>query len=104
MLADTATILRAQESMWPGYYQVELVVKDDQGQACPDSQKLKIQFCTCEDGLQCRRWGASGMGTKETNLGAAGIGLLLLGLLMLLCKCNGIPLKVFWIDIFYDMS
>lgn len=95
-MADTATILRAQESMWPGFYQVELVVKDDQGQACPEPQKVKIQFCTCEDGLQCGRWGASGMASKETKLGPAGIGILLLGLLMLLCKYNKILLEAYF--------
>lgn len=100
LLADTATILRTQVTMWPGFYQVELVVKDNQGQACPEPQRVKIQLCTCEDGLHCGRSGASGIGTKEIQLAPAGIGLLLLSLLMLLCESNKRPAR----HIFGDMS
>uniref|UniRef100_A0A3Q3WA96 Cadherin domain-containing protein n=1 Tax=Mola mola TaxID=94237 RepID=A0A3Q3WA96_MOLML len=50
-LNDTAAILRAQESIWPGFYEVEFLVKDEQGHACPEPQKVKVQICTCEDGV-----------------------------------------------------
>nr|XP_046248064.1 desmoglein-2-like [Scatophagus argus] len=97
-LNDTAAILRAQESMWPGVYEVEFVVKDQQGHSCPEPQKVKVQVCTCEDGVQCGKRGSSGQSSKGVEFGPAGIGLLLLGLLLLLlipllllfCQCGGV--------------
>nr|XP_029135630.1 desmoglein-3-like [Labrus bergylta] len=83
-LNDTAAILRAQEQFWPGFYKVEFNVKDAQGEACPEPQKVEIQVCTCEDGLVCGKRGSQGQLSKESVLGPAGIGLLCLGLLMLL--------------------
>lgn len=96
-LNDTAAILRSQESMWPGVYEVEFVVKDGQGEACPEPQKVKVKVCTCEDGVVCGKRGANGKTSKGAELGPAGIGLLLLGLLLLLlipllllfCQCGG---------------
>ncbi|XP_071342910.1 desmoglein-2.1-like isoform X2 [Trachinotus anak] len=96
-LNDTAAILRAQESMWPGLYEVEFVVRDEQGKACPDPQKVKVQVCTCEDGVVCGKRGANGQTSKGAELGPAGIGLLFLGLLLLalipllllFCQCGG---------------
>ncbi|XP_053178220.1 desmoglein-2.1-like [Scomber japonicus] len=102
-LNDTAAILRSQEPLWPGVYEVEFLVKDNQGEACPDPQKMKVQVCTCEDGVECGKRGASGKLSKGTAvLGTAGIGLILLGLLLLLliplllllCQCGdaaGLP-------------
>uniref|UniRef100_A0A7N8XNZ0 Desmoglein-2-like n=1 Tax=Mastacembelus armatus TaxID=205130 RepID=A0A7N8XNZ0_9TELE len=83
-LNDTAAILRAQESMWPGIYEVEFMVKDEQGQACPEPQKVQVQVCTCEGGVVCGKQGTSGQTSKKVELGPAGIGLLFLGLLLLL--------------------
>uniref|UniRef100_UPI001ED82BB2 desmoglein-2-like n=1 Tax=Scatophagus argus TaxID=75038 RepID=UPI001ED82BB2 len=96
-LNDTAAILRAKESMWPGVYEVEFLVKDQQGHSCPEPQKVKVQVCTCEDGVQCGKRGSSGQSSKGVEFGPAGIGLLLLGLLLLLlipllllfCQCGG---------------
>ncbi|CAK6969743.1 desmoglein-2.1-like [Scomber scombrus] len=103
-LNDTAAILRSQESLWPGVYEVEFLVKDDQGEACAEPQKMKVQVCTCEDGGLCGKRGNNGkLGQQGTaELGAAGIGLILLGLLLLLliplllllCQCGdaaGLP-------------
>ncbi|XP_067454080.1 desmoglein-2.1-like [Thunnus thynnus] len=101
-LNDTAAVLRSQGSVWPGFYEVEFLVKDGQGKACPEPQKVKVQVCTCEDGVVCGKRGANGIISKEAELGPAGIGLLLLGLLLLLlipllllfCQCGasaGLP-------------
>lgn len=84
--ADTAAILRARESLWPGVYEVEFNVKDDQGEACPEPQKIKVQVCTCEDGVICSKQSANGKTKGTAEFGPAGIGLLLLGFLMLLRK------------------
>ena len=88
LLADTAAILRAEESMWPGLYEVEFLVTDEQGHSCPEPQKVKVQVCTCEDGVTCGKRGADGqISTKGgAALGPAGIGLLSLGALLLLRK------------------
>uniref|UniRef100_A0A3B4V4R9 Desmoglein-3-like n=1 Tax=Seriola dumerili TaxID=41447 RepID=A0A3B4V4R9_SERDU len=96
-LNDTAAILRAQESMWPGFYEVEFLVKDEQGHVCPEPQKVTVQVCTCEDGVVCGKRGANGQPSKGAELGPAGIGLLFLGLLLLalipllllFCQCGG---------------
>lgn len=60
------------------------MVTDEQGQACPDPQKVKVVVCTCEDRAVCSRRGAYSQPTKKAELGPAAIGLLLLGLLILL--------------------
>ncbi|XP_029943539.1 desmoglein-2-like isoform X1 [Salarias fasciatus] len=96
-LNDTAAILRAQEALWPGPHPVELLVKDQQGEFCPEPQKVTVEVCTCEDGVNCGKQGTQGGVTKSSSLGPAGIGLLLLGLLLLLlapllllfCRCGG---------------
>ncbi|KAM7388787.1 hypothetical protein PAMP_024937 [Pampus punctatissimus] len=101
-LNDTAAILRSQESIWPGVYEVEFLVKDGQGEACPNPQKVKVHVCTCENGVVCGKLGVNGKPSKGAELGPAGIGLLLLGLLLLLliplllllCHCgesSGLP-------------
>ncbi|KAK5906714.1 hypothetical protein CesoFtcFv8_004635 [Champsocephalus esox] len=95
---DTAAILRAKESLWPGLYEVTFVVKDQQGQACPEPQKVTVQVCTCEDGKMCGEQGKNGQSKRDIELGPAGIRLLFLGLLLLLfllllllfCKCGDV--------------
>lgn len=84
--ADTAAILRALVSPWPGFYEVEFVVRDEQGDACPEPQKMRVQVCTCEDGVVCGKKGTNGQPDKRAELGPAGIGLLFLGLLLLARK------------------
>lgn len=87
-----------------------MLVKDEQGKACPEPQKVKVHVCTCEDGVICGKRGANGQPTKSSELGPAGIGLLFLGLLLLLrkftkllalvsrCKveCIKVPMKKHW--------
>lgn len=90
-LTDTAAILRAKEPLWAGLYEVNVLVKDEQGKACPEPQKVKVQVCTCEDGVICGKQGGNGKPTKSSELGPAGIGLLILGLLLLLRKYKQYP-------------
>ncbi|KAJ0065393.1 hypothetical protein NL108_009549 [Boleophthalmus pectinirostris] len=97
-LNDTGRILRREESLWPGVYQVEFIVTDQQGKSCPEPQRVQVQVCTCEDGFKCGKRGGRGQPEKEVEFGPAGIGLLFLGLLLLLlipllalfCFCGGI--------------
>ncbi|XP_077390683.1 desmoglein-2.1-like isoform X2 [Festucalex cinctus] len=96
-LNDTAAILRAQHSLRSGPHQVELLVKDQQGKTCSEPQKVTVRVCTCEDGVICGKRGGRGQPDKKSELGPAGIGLLLMGLLLLLlvpllllfCQCGG---------------
>ncbi|XP_070687719.1 desmoglein-2.1-like [Pempheris klunzingeri] len=98
-LNDTAAILRAQEPVWPGFYKVEFMVKDEQGQACSQPQKVQVHVCTCEDGVVCGQRRPNGQPKKRAEFGPLGIGLLFLGLLLLLfipllllfCQCAGLP-------------
>lgn len=80
-LKDTTVILRAEKNLWPGPYKVLLDIKDQQGLSCPDGEELKLEACTCTDKKLCT---AAGKGKRSAALGSAGIGLLLLGLLLLL--------------------
>ncbi|XP_047230139.1 desmoglein-2-like [Girardinichthys multiradiatus] len=94
---ETAAIVRAQEEMWPGVYNLLFVVKDQQGLACPKPQKMTVHVCVCEDGVVCAKRDSSSQFERNTELGAAAIGLFFLGLMLLIvipllvfvCKCGG---------------
>ncbi|XP_061111721.1 desmoglein-2-like protein [Conger conger] len=91
---NTSVILRANEKLWPGWYQVQLDVRDQQGQACDEPQVLEVMVCTCEDeGVKaCKE-----RSVPSATFGAPGLGFLLLALLLLLlvpllllfCTCGG---------------
>ena len=98
--ADTAAILRAKEPMWPGIYEVEFLVTDAQGHSCPEPQKVDIMICTCKDTMRNaeKPCGERGAISKESQLGPAGIGLLLPGLLLLLRRYNVMFLSFFFFN------
>ena len=83
VLAGTSAVLRSQETLWPGSYEVYVEVQDQQGEVCPERQKVKVEVCTCEDGKTCGPLGVTGGFSKSSVLGPAAIGLMFLGLLML---------------------
>lgn len=84
---ETAVIGRTQESMWcPGFYKLQLLVKDLQGQACPEPQELMVQVCICGNGAEFGKLGVSYQTDRRAKLGPVAIGLLLLGLSLLLSK------------------
>ncbi|XP_035987607.1 desmoglein-2.1 isoform X3 [Fundulus heteroclitus] len=93
---DTAAIVRTKENKWPDVYNLKLQVKDQQGKACQEPQEIKVYVCDCGDGVDCAKT-MIGKDRPQPILGAAGIGLLLLGLmlllfiplLMFLCQCGG---------------
>ena len=98
--ADTAASLNAQESMWPGFYEVKFVVRDKQGEACPDPQKVTVEVCTCVDGVVCGKRATS----KRSEFGPLGIGLLVLGLLLLLRKYDVMLILMKWAKTFYTFA
>lgn len=84
---DTTIILRDQDELWPGVYSVVVEIKDQQGKACGDVQKMDVVVCTCdEDTKTCGPRKAT-----SSNFSSAGILLLLLGLLLLLRESLTFP-------------
>ncbi|XP_007893219.1 desmocollin-3 [Callorhinchus milii] len=62
-----------------GYYEVPVVIQDQQNQGTQNT--VKVVICDCPDGLNC----AGRSGSRSTRLGGWGILALLLGALLLLC-------------------
>ncbi|XP_046905985.1 desmoglein-3-like [Hypomesus transpacificus] len=100
-ISDTNTSLRAMEPLWPGLYDITLIIQDQQGLACPEPQHLLLQVCTCSssNNRTCGVKGADGemaalKGSSSFGLPAIGILvlafliLLLMGLLMLTFPCG----------------
>uniref|UniRef100_A0A3Q2E734 Desmoglein-2-like n=1 Tax=Cyprinodon variegatus TaxID=28743 RepID=A0A3Q2E734_CYPVA len=73
---DTAAIVKPKQNLPPGVYEVTLMVKDQHGQTCLDPQKIYIIIC------QTRKVDAN----PVSKLGNAGLGVLLLGLMLLICE------------------
>ncbi|KAL6491068.1 hypothetical protein MHYP_G00014130 [Metynnis hypsauchen] len=93
-LNETTAILRSQEILWPGHYTVGLEVRDQQGKFCSDGQVIHLSVCTCDEAKVCIPKRRSG---SDVKFGAAGVLVMLLGLLLLLlipllmlfCVCGG---------------
>ncbi|XP_073727822.1 desmoglein-2-like protein isoform X1 [Misgurnus anguillicaudatus] len=90
-LNDTTSIFRSHATLWPGVYRLFVKVRDQQGKFCAH-QALQIDVCACDASKVClpRK--------REVRFGAAGVLLMLLGLLLLLlfpllllfCICSGV--------------
>ncbi|XP_033854960.2 desmoglein-2.1-like [Acipenser ruthenus] len=93
-LNGTSMILRPMETFWPGQYGVPLLIYDQQGKSCSDKQVLNIAVCTCNNTGACAQ--SDRFQLTGARLGAAAIGLMILGLLLLLlvpllllfCSCG----------------
>ncbi|XP_067274603.1 desmoglein-2.1 [Pseudorasbora parva] len=90
---DVSASLLTEDSLWPGFYQVTMEIRDMQGLACHDEQVLHLEVCTCSEGTVCGAKVAA-VSTTSATLGAAGISFLILGflclilVLMVLIKCE----------------
>lgn len=86
----TSALLQAQQHISPGVYNVPVIVKDNQDGQCDTLESLTLTVCQCDDRSMCRAPGPSRepfIREESTwRLGPAAIGLILLGLLMLLCE------------------
>ena len=86
----TSALLQGQQHVSPGVYNVPVIVKDNQGGQCDTPESLTLTVCQCDDRSMCRAPGPSKepflYGESSWRLGPAAIGLILLGLLMLLCE------------------
>ncbi|KAM4629815.1 desmoglein-2.1-like [Polymixia lowei] len=102
-LDETSASLRTLRGLWPGQTEVSLIIRDLQGIACPEPQRLLLHVCTCDESRTCGAAGkeASAAALKQTSsvLGTGGIAALILGILALLfvglllttCSCGGVP-------------
>lgn len=81
-ISETTAILRDQKHLWPGMYKVAVEIKDQQGKSCANVQMLDVVVCTCEANTRT----CMAHIERRSDFGVAGILLLLLGLLLLLCK------------------
>lgn len=80
---DTTAALHTQENLWPGLYKLQVMVSDAQGLSCPVDEVFTLHVCTCVDSEVCHA-GAARRATSSSELSAAAIGLLLLGVALLL--------------------
>lgn len=89
---DTSALLRAPQQISPGVYRISLVVTDSQGRRCETPESLTLEVCQCDSRDTCgtpvpTKTPSTENGKRSSwRLGPAAIGLLLLGLLMLLCE------------------
>ena len=96
-----------EQTLSPGPYQIPILVKDSHNRACELPQTVLLDACFCDDHRVCLHSSTTGIysgdttwvtddmygtvtddGVRESNvrLGPAGIGMIVLGLLLLLCK------------------
>nr|XP_002757193.2 desmoglein-4 [Callithrix jacchus] len=110
----TSAILTAKQFLSPGSYQIPILVKDSYNRACESAQIVQLHACDCDDNHMCLDSGTAGIyteditgdtygpvtedqaGVSNVGLGPAGIGMMVLGvlllllapLLLLLCCCK----------------
>lgn len=105
--AATSAILTAEQPLLAGIYQVPVLVKDSYNRACELPQIVRLEACDCDTNHMCLYsttpgiyTGASSSVTNDVygpipddriegsnvGLGPAGIGMIILGLLLLLCE------------------
>lgn len=80
--SETTVILREENYVWPGVHKVTLKITDQQGKSCADAQIIDLTVCTCNKNTKS----CVSRSTSTATFGAAGILLMLLGLLLLLCE------------------
>ena len=85
----TSALLTAPQPVSPGVYRISVVVTDSEGRRCETPESLTLEVCQCDYRDICRS--APPTSSPHTiregsRMGAAAIGLLFLGLLLLLCE------------------
>uniref|UniRef100_A0A8C5M9X8 Desmoglein 2 n=1 Tax=Leptobrachium leishanense TaxID=445787 RepID=A0A8C5M9X8_9ANUR len=77
---------------WPGIHKIQILVKDNQGMACPTYQVLQLTVCSCGGGSACterRVQSSAQLGPAAVGLMAlAGVLLLLSPILLLVSYCG----------------
>ncbi|KAG7515027.1 Desmoglein-2 Cadherin family member 5 HDGC [Solea senegalensis] len=93
VLNETTAALHSQEALWPGTYELQVEVSDNQGLSCPDKEVFHVDVCTCGTAETCYRK----LQTPSSELAAPAIGLMFLAMCLLLllllfllyCQCGG---------------
>ena len=69
--------------MWPGHYTLKMEIWDVPRKPCGE-KTLHVTVCTCDEAKVCLPKRRVGTGV---SFGAFGVLIMLLGLLLLMCKC-----------------
>lgn len=104
--SETSAILMTEQTLSPGLHQIPILVTDSHNRACELPQTVLLDACFCDDHQVCLHSSTTGIysgdtiwvtddtygtddgvGQSNVRLGPAGIGMIILGLLLLLCKC-----------------
>nr|XP_031546175.1 desmoglein-4 isoform X1 [Vicugna pacos] len=98
----TSAILTAEQTLYPSYYEIPILVKDNFNRACELPQILQLLACDCDSNHMCLYAGTTGISTGDSSsvtgvsvtddhvegsnvgLGPTGIGMIILGILLLL--------------------
>ncbi|XP_029988608.1 desmoglein-2-like [Sphaeramia orbicularis] len=101
-LDGTRATLRPVHPLWPGFYEVFLIISDQQGFACPDPQSLEIHVCSCKNNGTCGAEvvlaKAASLKDSHSNFGGTGVAAVILGLVVMLvaglllasCRCGSV--------------
>lgn len=87
----TSARLTAPQPVSPGVYRISVVVTDSEGRRCEAPESLTLEVCECDYRDVCQSVYPTNVpdtriGERSGRMGAAAIGLLFLGLLLLLCE------------------
>ena len=87
----TSALLTAPQPVSPGVYRISVMVTDSEGRRCEEPESLTLEVCQCDYRDICLNVYPTSItnpiiGERSGRMGAAAIGLLFLGLLLLLCE------------------
>ena len=103
-LSATSAILKAEQTLYSGYYEIPILVKDSFNRACELPQVVELRACGCDGKHGCWSSGATDVSagaassvtsvsvpdgqTEASNvgMGSTGIGMITMGVLLLLRK------------------
>lgn len=105
--SETSAILMTEQTLSPGTHQIPILVTDSHNRACELPQTVLLDACFCDDHHVCLHSSTTGIyngdntwvtddtygtvtddgvGQSNVRLGPAGIGMIVMGLLLLLRK------------------
>ncbi|KAI4565050.1 hypothetical protein MJG53_021087, partial [Ovis ammon polii x Ovis aries] len=98
----TSAILKAEQTLYSGYYEIPVLVKDSFNRACELPQIIELRACDCDINHMCLSSGTTGVSTGDgssvtsvsvtddqteasnVGMGSTGIGMITMGVLLLL--------------------
>ena len=100
----TSAILKAEQTLYSGYYEIPVLVRDSFNRACELPQIIELRACDCDINHMCLSSGTTGVSTGDgssvtsvsvtdnqteasnVGMGSTGIGMITMGVLLLLRK------------------